>query len=156
MSPASCQLLGQLGQPVERVGRVVPQVPADLVQVDLGQGGRRVGRAQEALEVVEVAQSTGGVGRLPHAHGLVTTEAEPLVPAGTGKGLLQVAGQPVHLPTQVEVLEQRFGQALELGPLFGRHGVPHGLGGGHPGGQLLEQLVEVLRVTGEQVAVTAP
>ena len=146
------ELLGQLGQAVERVGGVVAQVAAHLVQVDLGQRGRRVGRPQVPLQVVEVAQPPGGVGPLAHAHRVVAPEAEPLFPPGVGERLLEVAGQPVDLPPQVHVLEQRLGQPLELRPLLGRHRVPHGLGRRHAGGQLLEQLVEVLRVTREEVA----
>ena len=152
MRPRLLELLGQLGQPVQRLGGILAQAAGHLVQVDLGQRGRRVGGPEVPLELVEVPQPAGGVRGLAHAHRVVAAEPEPLLPPGVGEGLLQVARQPVDLPPQVHVLEQGLGQALELGPLFGRHRVPHGLGGGHPGGQLLEELVEVLRVAGEQVA----
>ena len=94
-----------------------------------------------------------GLGGLAHPHGLVAAERVALVPAGIGEGLLEVVGQPVHLPAQVEVLEQALGQPLQLRPLLGGHRVPHGLGGGQPPGQLLQQLVEVGGVAGEQVPV---
>ena len=113
--PGVGQLLGQLGQAVERAGGVLAEVLPHLVEVDLGQRRRRVGRAQEGLQLVEVPQPAGGVGGLPHAHRLVAAEPVPLVPAGLGEGLLEVAGQPVDLPPEVEVLEERLGQALELG-----------------------------------------
>jgi hypothetical protein len=96
-------------------------------------------------------EAPGGVGALPHAHRLVAREPEPLVPPGPGEGPLQVAGQPIHLPPQVEVLQERLGQALELAALLGRHRVPHGLGRRHLGRQLLQQLVEIGRVAREHV-----
>ena len=151
--PGVGQLLGQIGQPVEGAGGVLTQVARHLVQVDLGERGRRLGRAEEVLELVEVAQRGRRIGGISHAHRLVAPEREALIPAGPREGPLEVAGQPVHLPTQVHVLEQALGQSLQLRPLLGRHRVPHGLGGGHPGGQLLEQFVEVGGVAGEQVAV---
>ena len=152
MSPASASCLASLDRRSSELGGVVAQVPPHLVQVDLGQGRRRGGRAQEVLQLVQVPEPAGGVGPLAHAHRLVAAEPVALVPTGPGERPLQVAGQPVHLPAQIHVLEQRLGQALELGPLLGGHRVPHGLGRGHPGGQLLQQLVEVGRVAREQVA----
>ena len=59
-----------------------------------------------------------------------------------GERLLQVAGQLVDLPAQVHVLEQRFGQRLELGALLGRHRVEQLLHLRHRLRHLLEQLVE--------------
>ena len=59
----------------------------------------------------------------------------------------------VDLPAQVHVLEQLLGETLELRPLLGRHRVEHRLHGRHALGHDLEQLVEVLRVLWEEVAV---
>ena len=64
-----------------------------------------------------------------------------------------MAAQLVHLPAQVHVAEQLVGQLLQLGPLLGRHRVEHRLHRRHLLGQLLEQLVEALRVLREEVPV---
>ena len=119
MSPASASCLASLDRRSSESGGVVTEVAAHLVEIDLGERGRRVGRAQEVLELVEVAQPAGGIGSLAHAHGLVATETEALLPTGPGERPLEVAGQPVDLPAEVEVLEQRLGQTLELGALLG-------------------------------------
>ena len=70
-----------------------------------------------------------------------------------GNALLQVARQLVDLPPQVHVLEQRLGERLELRALLGGHRVEQLLHLRHRLRHLLEQLVEVLRVAGEEVAV---
>ena len=70
--------------------------------------------------------------------------------------LAQVAAQLVHLPAQVHVAEQLVGELLQLRPLLGRHRVEHRLHRGHALGDLLEQLVEVLRVLREEVPVLLP
>ena len=151
MSPASASCLASLDRRSRERAASSPRCCLTLSRSTSAQRRRRVGRPQVVLELVEVAQAPGGVGPLPHPHGLVAAEAEALVPPGPGKGPLQVAGQPIHLPAQVEVLEQRLGQPLELRALLGGHRVPHGLGGGHPGGQLGQELVEIGRVAREQI-----
>ena len=93
-----------------------------------------------------------GIGGLTEAHRLVPGEPVALLPTGVGERALEIACQAVDLPPEVEVLEERIGQAAELAALLGRHRVPHRLGGRHPSRQLLEQLVEALRVAGEHVA----
>ena len=150
--PGVGQRLGQVGQAVERPGRVLAHVLAHLVQVDLAQRGRRRGRLEHLLHAVELAQLGGQVGGLAHAHGALAVEVVGLLPAGVGHGALEVLGQALDLPAQVHVLEHRVHQAAQLGLLLGAHGVPHRLGGGHALGQLLQQLVEVLRVAREHVA----
>ena len=112
----------------------------------------RGGRLQHLLHAVELAQLGGQVGGLAHAHGALAAEVVGLLPAGVGHGALEVLGQALHLPAQVHVLEDRVHQVAQLRLLLGAHGVPHRLGGGHALGQLLQQLVEVLRVAGEHVA----
>ena len=74
------------------------------------------------------------------------------LPPGVGEGTLEVLREALHLPAQVHVLEQSVGQLAQLSLLLGAERVPHGLGGGHPLGKLLEQLVEVLGVAREHVA----
>ena len=114
------QLPGQPGQPVERAGGVLAQVAGHLVEVDLAQGGRRGGRLEHVLHPVEFAQLGGQVGGLGQAHRRVAAEAVALAPPGPGEGPRQVAAQPLDLPAQVHVLEQRLGQRAQLVALFGR------------------------------------
>ena len=64
---------------------------------------------------------------------------------------LQVAGQAVHLPRQVHIAEEVVHVLLQLLTLAVGHGGEHRRGGGHPLGELLQQLVEVLRIAGEEV-----
>ncbi len=151
--PGVGQRLGQVGQPVEGAGRVLPHVLAHLVQIDLAQRGGRGGRLDHLFHAVELAQLGGQVGGLAHAHGAFAVEVVGLLPPGVGHGALEVLRQALHLPAQVHVLEDRVHQAAQLRLLLGAHGVPHRLGGGHALRQLLQQLVEVLRVAGEHVAV---
>ena len=123
-----------------------------LVQVDLTQGCGGGGGLQHLFHAIELAQLGGQVGGLVHAHGALAAEFVGLLPACVRYGALEVLGEALHLPAQVHVLEDRVHQVAQLRLLLGAHGVPHRLGGGHALGQLLQQLVEVLRVAGEHVA----
>ena len=82
---------------------------------------------------------------------VLALEVVRLAPALLREQLAEVAAQLVHLPAQVHVAEQLVGQLLQLRPLLGRHRVEHRLHRRHPPGELLEQLVERLRVLREEV-----
>ena len=110
---------------------------------------------QQVLELVDVAELAHHAGRLGEAQRVLAREVVAAVPTHLREQLAQVAAELVDLPAQVHVLQQLFGQALELGPLLGRHRVEHRLHGGHALSHHLEQLVEGLRVLGEEVAVAA-
>ena len=114
-----------------------------------GVGGGR----HHLLELVHVAELVHDRGGLGETQRVLAAEVVLPVPAGLREGLAQVGAEAVHLPAQVHVLQQRLGQLLQLGPLLGAHGVEQLLHGGHLAGHLLEQLVEVLGVAGEHVAV---
>ena len=146
------QHLGQLGQPLERAGRVVAHQVADAVHVGLGQRAGAGGVAQQVLELVEVAELLHRLHRLAHAHRVLALEVVALVPAHLREHRLQVLAELIHLPAQVHVLQQLIAELLQLRPLLGRHRVEHRLHRRHPLGHLLEQLVEVLRVLREEVA----
>ena len=73
-----------------------------------------------------------------------------------GKTAAQVSRQTTHLPGEVHVAQKLVHQLLQLRPLAGRHRGEHRRGGRHALGELFEELVEVLRITGEQVAVLLP
>ncbi len=123
------------------------------VDVDLGQlaGLRR--RAHEVLEVVEVAERVEQPRHLAELQRVVAGEPLRPLPRQVRECLLQVARELVDLPPQVHVLEQRFGQRLQLRALLGRHRVEQLLHLRHRLRHLLEQLVERLRVAREEVAV---
>ena len=151
--PGVGQRLGEVGQPVQRPRRVLAHVLLDLLEVDLAQGGRGGGRLEHLFHAVELAQLRGQVGGPVQGHGPLAVEVVGTLPAGVGHGTLEVLGQALHLPAQVHVLEHGLHELAQLGLLLGAERVPHGLGGGHALGQLLEELVERLRVAREHVAV---
>ena len=70
-----------------------------------------------------------------------------------GNACCRLRDELVDLPAQVHVLEQRLGERLQLRALLGRHRVEQLLHLRHRLRHLLEQLVEALRVAGEEVAV---
>ena len=145
--------LGQLGQPLERPRRVVAQQLAGPFEVDLGQLAGLGGLPEQVLEVVHVAQRVEEARHLRHRQRVVAAEAHLPLPRELRERLLQVAAELVDLPAQVHVLEQRLGEGLELRALLGRHRVHELLHLRHRLRHLLEQLVERLRVAGEEVAV---
>ena len=105
------------------------------------------------LEVVHVAEHVEQARNLAELHRVVAREVHAAVPGHVGERVLEVAGELVDLPAQVEVLEQRLRQPLQLGTLLGGHRVQQLLHLRHRLRHLLEQLVEGLRVAGEEVAV---
>ena len=119
MSPASANCLASLDRRSIDWAASSPRCFLTLSRSTSARDAGEVAERRIVLQLVEVAQATGGVGPLTHPHGLVAAEPVALIPARAGKGLLEVSGQPVHLPAQIEVLEQRLGQTLQLGPLFG-------------------------------------
>ena len=143
---------GQLGQALEALGRLVAQQVAHPVDVDLGERPGTRSPPQHLLQLVQVGQFLEQLHGLTHADRFLSGQVARLLPPHLRKQLAQVAAQLVHLPLQVHVPEQLLGQFLELGPLFGRHGVEHLLHRRHPSGHHLEQLVEGLRVLGEEIA----
>ncbi len=90
---------------------------------------------------------------LGEAERVLSAEVVLAVPAHLREQLLQVLAELVDLPAQVHVFEQLLGEALQLRALLGRHRVQHRLHRRHALRHDLEQLVEVLRVLGEEVAV---
>ena len=151
--PASVEHLGELGEAFERARGVVAEQVTDLVHVGLGERAGAGGAAQQVLELVEVAELRHGLHRLAEAQRVVAAEVVRRSQPICGISCRRFAPELVDLPAQVHVLEQLVGELLELRPLLGRHRVEHRLHRRHAPGHLLEQLVDVLRVLREEVAV---
>ena len=151
--PGFLEHLRELAQPVERLRGVVAEQLARAVEVDLGELAGLRGGPHQVLEVVEVAERVEQAGHLPELQRVVAAEALRALPRQVRERLLQVARELVDLPAQVHVLEQRLGERLQLRALLGRHRVEELLHLRHRLRHLLEQLVEALRVAGEEVAV---
>ena len=156
MSPASVSMPGQLGQPLQAAGGVVAQQLAGHVDVDLGQGARatgpttagsRAGRGRPAASMRSAASR--------HAQRVATAAArlEPAVPALAREGALEVLREAVDLPAQVHVVEELGRQGRSWARCSGESEFMKRLHRRHPPGHGLQQLVEGLRVLGEEVAV---
>ena len=144
---------GEPGQLVEAAGGIVAEQLPGAVDVHLRQCAGVGGAPQELLQPVEVTQLLHGGRRLGHAERILALEVVALVPAHLREQAPELLAELIDLPAQVHVVEELFGQLLDLRPLLGRHRRQHRLHGGHPAGQHLQQLVEVLGVLGEEVAV---
>ena len=146
--------LRELAQPVERRGGVVAEQLAGAVEVDLGELAGLGGRAHEVLEVVEVAERVrAGPASRRTDSGSSPRKFCDRSHGRFGNACCRLRDELVDLPAQVHVLEQRLGQRLQLGALLGRHRVEELLHLRHRLRHLLEQLVEALRVAGEELAV---
>ena len=144
---------GQLLQLRKRRRGVLADEVPHAVEIDLGERSRLRRPRQHLLELVELTQTLEHVCRLGQPEALAAAEGHPPVPLLAREGRPQVPAETVDLPREVHVAQQLVHEPLQLGPLAGRHRREHRRGGRHPLRQLLEQLVEVLRVAGEQVAV---
>ena len=134
-------------------GSLLAQEVPDAIEVDLRERSRLRGSRQHSLELVELAQALEHVSSLGQAHALATAEGHPPIPLLARKGRPQVSRQTVDLPGKVHVAQKLVHQLLQLRPLARRHRREHRRGGRHPSSKLFEELVEVLRITREQVAV---
>ncbi len=93
------------------------------------------------------------IARLGEPQRVLPAEVVAPVPAHLREQAAQMLAELVDLPPQVHVFEQLLGQPLQLRALLGRHRVEHRLHRRHALRHDLEQLVEGLRVLGEEVAV---
>ncbi len=84
---------------------------------------------------------------------VATAEGHPPIPLLARKGPLQVSRKTIDLPGKVHIAQNLVHQLLQLRPLAGCHRREHRRGGRHPSGKLFEELVEVLRITREQLTV---
>ncbi len=140
----------QLGEVVQSAAaqRAAHRVLVDVVQgragVLLAEGGHQF------LGVGEVLERGRGVA---HAERLLPGQAGAAVPIQVRTARAQGVGEPVHLGRHPEVGEDALGGLREFRALVRGEGGHHPLRRGHPAGEGVDQLVEVLRVVGEEVAV---
>ena len=111
MRPASSSMLRELGELLQRTGRVVAEEVAHAVEVDLGEL-TRVGRvAHQVLERVDVAELVEQRAHALERERLVAAEAHPLAPTHLRERVAQVLTELVHLPAEIHVVEQRVRRA---------------------------------------------
>ena len=151
--PASSRRLASFWSSASDADGVLADEVPDPVEIDLGERARLGSPRQHLLELVELAEALEHVRRLGHAESLAAAERHSPVPLLAREGRSEVARQPIDLPREIHVAEKLVHERLQLGPLSGAHRRQHRRGCRHPLRELLEKLVEVLRVTGEQVAV---
>ena len=133
--------------------RLVAQLPRQLVEVDVVHPGAGVRLGELVGEVVEVGEVLEYAGAVAEAEALLAVEPLGAAPVLAGPQRLEVGvelGQRLH---QVRRPERLLGQRVQLVALLLGHRVAHPLGGGGALGERVEQLVDVLRVLGEEVAV---
>ena len=151
--PLPAQLALQLGQRTGVDAGLLAELGLQLVEVDVLQRRPRVGLRQLLGQRVEPAQLLHRPGRLTQAHRVLAAEAARRGPVLPRPQPLQLR---VELPEglgQARVAEGLLRQLHQLGALLRRHRVEHPLGGRGALGQQVDQLVGVLRVLREELAV---
>ena len=134
-------------------GSVRAELPGERVEVDVVHP-RAVVRLRELVgERVELGEVLQRAGAVAETHPLVALEALRARPVLTGAQGLEVGVHPRELLHQLRRPEGLLRELHQLLALLGRHRVEHPLGGGRTLGERVEQLVHVLRVVGEVVAV---
>ncbi len=121
--------------------------------VDVVQPRAGVVLAQRRLQLVEVGEVLQRAGSLTDAERLVTAHLRTPAPVEVGPPRTQRVAELLHLPSEVHVLERGVHQRRQLGALFGTQRLHQPLGRGSAAGQRVDELVEVLRVVREEVAV---
>ena len=147
------QLAGELGKSLQRSHGIVAEQLASALDVDFGEGGGRGDTAQQRLELVEVTELGQRLDCRPEAEGVRTGEIGGGRPAAIGPQPAQVLAQLADLIAEAGVVEQCFGQPVQLVALLRRHRLEQRLHGRSPPGERLEQFVEVARLLREEVAV---
>ncbi len=149
------QLALELLQGPHVLRRARPQSTLHGLDVDVVERRAGVLLAELVDEVVEIGQLAERACRLPVPQRLVAAHPLAAVPGQVGPQRPQVVVQCGHLRREVGVAERLRHQAGELLALLRRQRCHQPLGGGGLAGQLVDELVDVLRVAGEQVPVLA-
>jgi hypothetical protein len=115
--------------------------------------GARVVAPEGAVELLEVVQPLHGVDRRREWQRFVAAAERRLSPPQVRERRGQVRAEPVDLEREIHVLQHLLGERSELRAFLGRQRREQPGHRGHPGGHLLEQLVQRLRVAGEEFPV---
>ena len=140
-------------EPPEIGDRLLAQGPPELLLVDVLHRGARVVGPHRTVQILVIGYPLQRVHRGLHGHGLFAAGKRGLVPRHLREQFGEGTGQSIHFERKVEVLEDLPRQRFQLGPLLRRHRPQQPRQRGHPSCHLLQQLVERLRVLGEEVAV---
>jgi hypothetical protein len=132
---------------------VVAELPGQRVEVEVVHAGATVGLRQLLGELVEVGQVLEDTGAVAEAEPFGAVHALGAVPVLARPQRLEVGVEPGQRLHQGRRAERLLGELHQLGALLGRHRVEHPLRGRGAGGHGVEELVEVLRVLGEEVPV---
>ena len=143
----------QLGQGLGVDRRLVTELALELVEVDVIHPGPAVGLRELLREVVEVGQVLEYAGPVAEPETLLAAEllgAAPVLARAQGAQVVVELGEGLH---QLRAAEGLCCQGIELVALLLRHRVAHALRSGRALGEGIHQLVDVLRVLREEVAV---
>ena len=147
------QRLLQLGERAGVDRGLVAELAGELVEVDVVHPRAVVGLRELLGQVVEVGQVLQHAGAVAEAEALLAVEplgAAPVLARPQRAQVVVERGQRLH---QLGRAERLLGQGHQLGALLGRHRVHHPLRRGGPLGERVEELVDVLGVLREEVAV---
>ncbi len=125
----------------------------ERVDVDIVEGGTGVGLTELLLERLELRDLRHRLDRVAVAEWLAASAHLHRPATETRTEGAQVVGQLRHLTGQVGVGQCLAHQLAELLALGGGEGRQHAVRCGLPAGQRVDQLVDVLRLVGEEVAV---
>ena len=128
----------------------------DGLDVDVVEGGAGVVLGELFDEVVQVRELTERPGRLAVAEGLIAAHPLAPVPGEVGPQRPEVVAQRGQLRREVGVAQRGRHEPGELLALLRRQRGHEPLGGRRLPGQLVDELVHVLRLPGEEVPVLWP
>ena len=150
--PASSSICASSEQLLQRARRVVAEQVADAVEVDLGELARVRRVAHQVLERVDVAELVEQAAHALNGSGSSPRNLMPWPHPICGNALRRFWPSWSICQRRSMSSSSAFGELLELRALLGAHGVEQLLHLRHRLRHLLEQLVEGLRIAGEEVA----
>ena len=150
---AVAQRLLELLQGLGGDRRLGAELAGERVEVDVVEPGAVVRLGELVGERVELGEVLQRAGAVAEAHPLVALEALRARPVLAGPQPLEVGVHPGELLHQLRRPERLLRQLHQLLALLGGHRVEHPLRRGGALGERVDQLVDVLRVLGEEVAV---